>query len=215
MEGIAGESLIRELWDLGAVTKLGVVSDPERDLCAIADRIEGRAAEFFAESASASADDRHAWLVEGTVVARPVLTGHLLNETLVHGYDIATAAKRPWPIAGSHAAMVLSEFIVPVIQAMDPRTMVNQQRSRGKRVVYELRLRGGDSFIFDFDDGELHIESSSRRRVDCHISADPLGMLMVGWGRKSQWPAIARGQLVAWGRKPWLGPRLRILMRNP
>jgi len=37
----------------------------------------------------------------------------------------------------------------------------------------------------------------------------------VSWGRVSQWPAIGRGQLLAWGRRPWLGLKLRALLRNP
>jgi hypothetical protein len=38
---------------------------------------------------------------------------------------------------------------------------------------------------------------------------------MVVWARQSQWSAIGKGKLLAWGRKPWLGPQLRDFMRNP
>jgi hypothetical protein len=41
--------------------------------------------------------------------------------------------------------------------------------------------------------------------VDCHTSADAAALLLVAWGRQSQSEAIARGKLLAWGRKPWLG----------
>jgi hypothetical protein len=44
--------------------------------------------------------------------------------------------------------------------------------------------------------------------VDCHVSADPVALLLVAYGRRSQWGPIVTGKLVAWGRKPWLGPRL-------
>jgi hypothetical protein len=33
--------------------------------------------------------------------------------------------------------------------------------------------------------------------------------------RRSQWPGILRGQLVAWGRRPWLGPRFQGLFVRP
>jgi hypothetical protein len=36
------------------------------------------------------------------------------------------------------------------------------------------------------------------------ISADPAALLLVLYKRRSQWPAIARGKLLAWGRRPWL-----------
>jgi len=215
MEGIAGANFIRDVWDLGGATKLGVRSDPERSLRVLADRIEGRAAEFFAEQAGRSPDEACPWLVEGVVVPRPVLTAHLLNETLVHGRDIARAGRRPWPIERAHAAMVFGDFIVEIMKALPPRAMVDQKRAKGVRAVFDLRLRGGDSWRWCFDDGELRIDPEPRPRIDCHISADPLTLVLVAYGRKSQWPAIAKGQLVAWGRRPWLGPRLRALMRNP
>ena len=44
--------------------------------------------------------------------------------------------------------------------------------------------------------------------VDCHVSADPVALLLVAYGRRSQWVPILTGRLVAWGRKPWLGVRL-------
>jgi hypothetical protein len=41
-------------------------------------------------------------------------------------------------------------------------------------------------------------------RPDVSISADPAALLLVLYKRRSQWPAIARGKLLAWGRRPWL-----------
>jgi hypothetical protein len=66
-----------------------------------------------------------------------------------------------------------------------------------------------------FDDGELSIDATSPRRPDCHLSVDPGAFLLVAWGRLEQAPAIARGQLLAWGRRPWLGLKLRQLLRHP
>ncbi len=212
--GTAGDSLIRDIWELGATTKLGVRTDPERDLGVLADRIDERAAEFFAESTSRSADERHAWLVEGTTAPQVMLTCHLLNETVMHGYDIALTGGAPWKIEPAYAAMVVAGFIIPVMQALDPHALVDQQRAAGLRATYEFRLRGGARFTFVFDDGQMHIEAPSARRIDCHLSVDPAAMLLVAWARKSQWPAIAKGQLVAWGRKPWLGLRFRSLIRD-
>jgi hypothetical protein len=45
--------------------------------------------------------------------------------------------------------------------------------------------------------------------------ADPAAFFMVFWQRQSQRNAIAKGQLIAWGRKPWLGLKFRSLIRNP
>jgi hypothetical protein len=215
LAGLAGDALIRTIWELGEVTTLGVRSDPERDPGVLADCLETRAEEFFSECAGRSADELVPWLVEGSTVRLSTLTGHLLNETIVHGYDIARAARCRWQIEPARAAMVLSGFIIPVIRALDPRELVDADKAAGLQAVYDLHIRGGNCYHFLFEEGVLRIEEPSSRRVDCHISAEPVAFLMVVWGRRSQWSAIVRGKLVAWGRRPWLGPRLRLLLRNP
>jgi len=214
LAGTAGDSLIRDIWELAGVTGLGVRSDPERDPGVLADRIEARAEVYFEDCVGRSADERRPWLVQGSTVRLSTLTGHLLNETVVHGYDIARAARRGWRIEPAHAAMVLEEFIVPVIQALEPRALVSE-KAAGVRATYDLHIRGAGRFQFAFDHGELRVVTPSSGGADCHISADPVAFLMLTWGRRSQWEAIARGQLMAWGRKPWLGPRFRAFLRNP
>lgn len=215
LAGSHGQSLIGDVWELGGVTALGVDSDPERGPDVLADRIEARAAAFLDEAATHTADEQRAWLVEGTTLPLPTFTCHLLNEAIVHGGDIARAEGRPWPVKADHAALVFDGFILPVFAALDPRAMVHQENAAGLRATFDLRLRGGRSYYFVFDDGALSVEPPSSRRVDCHISADPAALLMVAWARQSQWEAIAKAKLVAWGRKPWLGPRFRSLLRNP
>ncbi len=212
-----GASFLNGLWELQEATVLGVQADAERDLGVIADRIDARATEFFAAMRGPSALDLRPWLVAGTKVRLATLTCHLLNETMVHGYDIARADGRRWTLDRSHATLVLEGFLFPVVQVLDPRALVNHEAAAGVRITYELHIRGGGRYVFAFEDGALTVEpsGSSPRRIDCHVSADPAALLLVAWGRKSQWEAIARGQLVAWGRKPWLGPKLRGLIRNP
>ncbi len=213
--GVAGDSLIRDMWDLADTTTLAVRSDAERDLAVLADRIEERAQEYLGECAGHSPDEPRPWLVEGTTVPLSALTCHLLNEVVMHGYDMAHAAGRNWRIEPAHAAMVVQQFFVPVIQTADPRTFVNAETAAGLQATYDIRLRGHGRLSYVFDDGSVTVEEPSAHRVDCHISADPAAFFMVFWQRQSQWNAIAKGQLMAWGRKPWLGLKFRSLIRNP
>ncbi len=215
LAGVAGDSMIRDMWDLANVTTLGVKSDPERDPRVLADRIEARAEEYFSECVGADPNAPRPWMLEGVTIRLSTLTYYLLNETVMHGTDIADAAGQPWRIEPAHAAMVLGRFIIPILQASDARVFVNGARAAGVRATYDVRVRGGDSFYFIFDDGALTVEEPSSRRVDCHISADPVALLMVIWTRQSQWSAIAKGKLLAWGRKPWLGPQLTRFIRTP
>ncbi len=213
--GVASDSMIRDMWENSNLNALGLKSDPERDLAVLADCIEERAQEYFGECAGHSPDEPRPWLIEGTTVPLSALTCGLLSETIMHGYDIAHAAGRKWRIESAHAAMVVRGFFVPVLQTVDPRTFVNADQAAGLQATYEVHLRGGGRLDWVFDDGSLRVEEPPARRVDCHISADPAAFFMVFWGRQSQWNAIAKGQLVAWGRKPWLGFRFRSLIRNP
>ena len=206
---------LRSITELADATVLAVTSDPERDLRVLADRIETRAQEYFSACVGEDPQAQRQWMVQGVTFSQSTLTYHLLNETLVHGYDIAHAAKHRWRIEPAHAALVVGRFIIPVIRALGSQTMVAGAEASLCTTTYELRIRGGDHFYFVFNDGQLSVEDPSPRRVDCRISADPVAFLMVTWARQSQWSAIAKGKLVAWGRKPWLGPKFRRLMRNP
>jgi mycothiol maleylpyruvate isomerase-like protein/SCP-2 sterol transfer family protein len=212
---VAGDSIIPDMWDNADMNALALNSDTERGLAVLADRIEERAHEYFGECAGHSPDEPRPWIVENTTVPLSALTCNLLNETLMHGYDIAEAAGRKWKIEPTHAAMVVRQFFVPVVQTCDPRTFVNTEKAASLQATYQLHLRGSGRLNWIFDDGSLRIEGPSARRVDCHISADPAAFFMVFWQRRSQWNAIAKGQLVAWGRKPWLGLKFRSLVRNP
>ncbi|MGH3981374.1 MAG: maleylpyruvate isomerase N-terminal domain-containing protein [Pseudonocardiaceae bacterium] len=212
---VAGDSMIPDMWDNADMNALALKSDAERDLAVLADRIEERAEEYLRGCAGHSPDEPRPWIVEGTTVPLSALTCNLLNETIMHGYDIAHAAGRKWRIEPTHAAMVVRQFFVPVVQTADPRTFVNAEQAAGLQATYGLRLRGGGRLNWVFDDGSLRVEEPSARRVDCHILADPAAFFMVFWQRQSQWNAIAKGQLIAWGRKPWLGLKFRSLMRNP
>lgn len=207
-------SLIPDLMSLDQLTGSAVGADPERDPAALADRIEQRAEAYLADCAAASADESRAWLVEGSRLRLSNLTGHLLNETVMHGYDIATAAGVPWRLVPEHAGLVLGRFIMPVINAVDPASLVHA-KAAGVRVRYDLRIRGADRFRMVFDQGTVQVLPPSGEPVDCHISADPVAFLMVIWQRQSQWSAIAQGKLMAWGRKPWMGLRLRSFLLNP
>ncbi len=205
---------LRSIDELAEATVLAVEAEPERDLRVLADRIETRAQEYFSACVGEDPLAPRQWMVEGVTFSQSMLTYHLLNETLVHGYDIAHAAGRRWRIEPSHAALVVGRFLIPVIRNLCSQTMV-AGAGAGSCTTYELRIRGGNRFYFVFNDGALSVEDPSPRRVDCRISADPVAFLMVAWARQSQWSAIATGKLVAWGRKPWLGPKFRGLMRNP
>jgi len=212
---LPASGLIRELDELGKLTTDLTSADGERSLGVLADRIDARAAEYFAACADQDPESLRPWLIEGITVPLATLAGHLLSENLVHGYDIASAAGRAWPIKPDHARLALQQFFFPVMAKLDPCALINAEKAAGFRGTYELRIRGGDRYRLGFDDGALQVEPPPEQRTDCRISADPVALLLLTWGRRGQWPAILRGELLAWGAKPWLAARLPGLMKNP
>ncbi len=210
-----GGGLLHDIGGLSSMTEALVRGESRRDLAEVAERIETNAAHFVEMMEQAPDDEPRTWLVRGTQLPLSSLTCHMLNELLVHGRDIALAEGMRWPIPRSHAALVVSGFLFPALGQLSGQ-IVNQEAAAGLKAYFDIRLRGGGGRVFwCFEDGELSVEAPSARPVDCHVLADPAAYLLVAWGRLSQWRAIARGQLLAWGRRPWLGLKLRALLRNP
>jgi len=80
---------------------------------------------------------------------------------------------------------------------------VNPATAAGHTATYELRIRGGTTHFWAFRDGRFAIVDDLRR-PDVVMSADPVACLLVFYSRRSQWPEILRGRMLAWGRRPWL-----------
>lgn len=133
-----------------------------------------------------------------------------MGELLIHGLDLARTLKRAWPIRPVHAVAVF-EGLLPVFPVV-----VDPEQAPQAVGTYHVRLRGGGNYTFTVDnEGDLTIETGKPRRADLHISASPVPYLLVGYGRIGQWGPIARGQIRAWGRKPWLATRFTKLFVRP
>ena len=105
--------------------------------------------------------------------------------------------------------------MLPILGGLG-RSMAVEDKVRNRRLTFDIRLRGGGRHQFLFDNGDFSIQPGPAiRRVDVHLSVDPEAFLLVAWNRISQWNAIPKGKLMAWGLKPWLGLQLRSLLKNP
>ena len=124
------------------------------------------------------------------------IAGVLLGEELLHGYDIATAIGRPWPLDPADTQVVLAAY-APVFGFV-----LNPETTRGLSAGFGIELRGVGEMTVRFTEGVFGLEDAGAGPVDATISADPVAFLMVGTGRLSRYQAIALGLLSVGGNHP-------------
>jgi uncharacterized protein (TIGR03083 family) len=176
-----------------------LAAEPERGLLTLVERLRNASSTLLDQTAGRSGDEVVLW--HGQPVALADMLGIGLAEYLLHGRDIAAALSRPWVIRRDDARIVLAAAL-PLLPLL-----INPVTTAHVRARYDLRVRGGVRIGVTINDGQLTV-TGDRESVDCHVSADPVTLLLIAYGRRSQWMPIFTGKLVAWGRKPWLGPRL-------
>ncbi|MFC8427448.1 maleylpyruvate isomerase family mycothiol-dependent enzyme [Streptomyces sp. NPDC057253] len=137
------------------------------------------------------------------------LGSYLLTHMLGHGYDIAVALGRPHMVDRDRVALAMPFLITAMDRVVDPRA------AAGHRACYELRVRGVSRLTVTFTDGALAVHAEPPRRPDCTIMIDPITFFLLALGRCTAAGAIARGKVLAWGRKPWLAPGFPALFTAP
>lgn len=203
-----------DFWDLTKLNSMMIAGETERDLGAIATRLDASVAALLTVLLEADGDPLRAWVVEGIEFPLSTIACYGLTELVVHGGDLARADGAPWPVERATATLALQGFLFPALGALG-RALVQEEKAKGVKATYHVRLRGGGGAYLRFDDGDLTVSDDAPGPVDCHLLVDPYAFLMVAWDRTGQWSQIARGKLLAYGRKPWLGPKLRGMTRNP
>lgn len=128
------------------------------------------------------------------------LTGILVGEYLLHGYDIAASAGAAWPIGTDHMALASHPMRTLLPMAVDPAT------SRGHTAAYRLDLGPLGCSTVRFVDGAVGAGPCDDTPVDCVISADPVAFLLVRQRRLAHTAATALGLLRFGGPRPELGP---------
>ena len=123
------------------------------------------------------------------------LVGIYLGEVVLHGYDMAAALGRPWPIDPGDASLVLAAY-TPLFAVQ-----AHPERTRGLTAAFGIELRGAGAMTAHFTDGAFGVEPAGGP-VDATLSADPVAFLMLGSGRLSRYEAVALGGLAVGGNRP-------------
>ena len=136
------------------------------------------------------------------------MAGLLLGELCIHGRDVARAAKLSWSISPSDASILFT-----TLAALAPTLVTDVGRTRG---TVKLRLRGQCDLYLIAEPSGLRVEPDTglKRRAGLHISAQPVALLLVAYGRAPIWRAVGSGRLRGWGR-PGLALRFSNLIAPP
>lgn len=214
--GIArGEgSPVTDLAGIGALSQSMIDGVEDRTPFGLADRIDAaRVAVLEAVTRGV-----HGEAIENPVVPwhagiplrRSVVAALLVAEVCVHGHDIAHAARRMWHIEPAEAATGFRSYLPIVGHFLAPA-------AAGHTARYDVKIRRFPAAraVFAFTEGRLVVEGHPQGPVDCKLSATASALLMVLMGRTSPVQAALRGDVLAYGRRPWLGLGLPELFRAP
>ena len=181
----------------------------ERDPGALAEIVVAQAHAFVAAAEKRPGGDLPVVTPMGPLDL-DTLGSYLLTHMLGHGWDLARALRRPHMIDRQRV-----ELCLPFLVTAMPRVLDHGRADR-LNAVYELRLRGGEQrYTAAFDGGALTVTAGAPQRPDCTIVTEPVTFLLIALGRCSPWGAMARGGILAWGRRPLLAPAFPRYFRAP
>lgn len=192
---------------LAAANAVELAAFPQRDGTVLGEEIVRHARAFTEAFAHRPASDP--MLTPLGPMDLATLGSYLLTHMLGHGYDIAVALRARHMIDRHRVHLTL-----PFLTTAMPR-VVDDRSAAGHTARYELRLRGGARFTVTFRDGAAEVTPGPARRPDCTILTDPVAFLLMALGRCGPYSALARGKVLAWGRRPWLSAGFPLLFRAP
>jgi uncharacterized protein (TIGR03083 family) len=193
--------------DLSAEMDRRMADVSETDAGKLAGLTQDAIEDFIDAWVDRPADDPVDW--DGAPATAATLAGVLLSEVVMHGYDVAYALGRPWPIDPGHAVVILGAYAPLFPLVVDP------ERAKGHSASYALDFGGGPALTVRFTDGVIGLQPPGTGPVDVTICSDPVTFLMVADGRLSQFEAIALGRMSATGDHPELAVGFKDLFLNP
>ena len=181
---------------LAAANEESLAAFPERDPVALAALIVEHARGFVTAVAERAETD--AVVTPMGPMDLGVLGSYLMVHMLGHGYDLARALGRPHMIDRQRVDLSLPFLLTAMPRVVDTRA------AAGVRANYTIGLRGGTRFGVRIEGEVVEVSPQPPERPDCTVVSEPVTFLLLALGRRNPWAAIARGQIFAWGRKPWL-----------
>ncbi|QQQ78400.1 maleylpyruvate isomerase family mycothiol-dependent enzyme [Saccharothrix sp. 6-C] len=184
----------------------------ERDPAALAAMLRSMVATILDRTAGTDPERTVPWLGASKVPVAGVLA-HLVNELLIHGWDIARGVGTPWSVPPGEAALFFELFLVGMMRN-DVGSVLDGQPPGDRRIAVAFRSPHTTPVTIVLHRGRVTVGEPGEP-VDVRLSFDPAVLNLVLFGRVSRARAVLTGKLRITGRRPWLLPAFLRTVRLP
>lgn len=196
--------------DLNALTLPHVA---EREPGAVAERVRADIEAILRATESSDPAELLPWLGGSRVPVAGVLA-HLLNELLIHGWDVARANRVRWRIPPEDAAMFFELFFVGLLRSGPGRLLETDARTARRPIAVEFRSKHTSTVTLVLIGGDVEVRKPGGA-VDVRIAFDPATFNLMMFGRVSKPRAVLTGGIVVWGSRLWRLPAFLGVVRTP
>lgn len=142
------------------------------------------------------------------------LLAHLVNELLVHGWDMARAVRRPWSMPDEHAALYWDQFFLGMLHH-DYGVLLNTSLPMPKRpIAVQFRSAYTPTATIVLGDGRVWLAPPDDP-VDVRVRFRPARFNLMLFGRTSTALAALRRDVVIGGPRPWRLPAFLRVVHMP
>ncbi|MFI6180746.1 maleylpyruvate isomerase N-terminal domain-containing protein [Nonomuraea sp. NPDC051191] len=198
---------------VSALNELAFGHFAERDPLVLAERLRADVREILSAGAEVDPATPVPWLGDARVPVAGVLA-HLLNELLLHGWDVARATRTPWSVPARDAGLFFDLFLIGMIRNDYGRLMDTGSPAPPRRITVGFHSAHTAPAALVLDRGRVSVAEAGAR-VDAHVGFDPAALNLLLFGRMSRTRAALTGKVAVWGRRPWLLPAFLRFVRLP
>lgn len=185
----------------------------ERDPRVLAERLRGHIGDILRLSESLDPGHTVTWLGSARLPATGLLA-HLVNEFMIHGWDVARATGASWPMSRGDAGLFFDLFLTDLIRHGTGSLLDTGEPPHPRRIAVEFRSRHTRPAMLVLRNGTLTVEEPGPG-ADVRIRFDPVALNLMLFGRLSRVRAALTGKIVITGRRPWLLPAFLRKVRLP
>lgn len=180
----------------------------ERDTDRIVEKFQSDIDVILQVSADLDPEEPLPWLGDSRVPRAGVLA-HLVNELLIHGWDIGR-----WAIPPRDAALFVDLFLVGMLRHDSGHLLDNDEPPREQRIAVAFRSDYTKPVTLVLHRGKVTAEEP-RDDNDACLRFDPATLNLMNFHRVSKARAVLSGKIVVSGLRPWLLPRFLKTVRLP